>query len=223
MRRYLIAGLIAVAMAAAAWGVVEIGDDDGRNNDGSDPGSLRRWDRAGVVHVGYPLPDWPQRTPTSTPAPTPTPAPAATPSPADGPEPGPPEPRADAAAASPAETGTAPEREPQPEPAGERPTLDPEGIPAGPEALLDDPVEIIHQVFGQNAGAALAVAHCETGGTFDPGMVGAAGERGLFQIHPIHFSKLDADRLYEPRYNAEVAYGMSAGGTDWGPWRNCQP
>ena len=83
-------------------------------------------------------------------------------------------------------------------------------------------MEVIHQVFGQNAGAALSVAYCETGGTFDPGAVGASGERGLFQIHPTHFAGLDADRLFDPLYNAEVAYGMSAGGTDWSHW-SCRP
>jgi soluble lytic murein transglycosylase-like protein len=68
----------------------------------------------------------------------------------------------------------------------------------------------------------MRVASCETGGTFNPRAVGRAGERGLFQIHPVHFGRLDERRLFERRYNARVAYRMSRGGRDWSPW-TCQP
>ena len=71
---------------------------------------------------------------------------------------------------------------------------------------------------GQKCGPAIRVATCETGGTLDPHSRGAAGERGLFQIHPIHFNWLNERRLYEPLYNIRVAYRLSRGGTSWRPW-----
>jgi hypothetical protein len=68
------------------------------------------------------------------------------------------------------------------------------------------------------------VAYCETGGTFDPLAVGHLGERGLFQIHPIHASRWPDywDNWSDPRRNAEMAYDLSAGGTDWSRW-SCRP
>ena len=73
----------------------------------------------------------------------------------------------------------------------------------------------ICEVFGPRCGPALRVAHCETGGTFNPRARGRAGERGLFQIHPIHFSWLDETRLWLPGYNSQIAYRLSRGGRDW--------
>jgi Lysozyme like domain len=78
------------------------------------------------------------------------------------------------------------------------------------------------RVFGDRCGAALEVANCETGGTFDPHAQGSAGERGLFQIHPIHWDWLNEWRLFEPRYNARAAYRLSRGGRDWSHW-TCRP
>ena len=94
--------------------------------------------------------------------------------------------------------------------------------PAVPPAVPveNDVVSIIHEVFGENAGAALSVAYCESG--FDPNAVGASGERGLFQIHSTHWFWLSPDLLYDPLYNAQMAYELSRGGTDWGSW-SCQP
>lgn len=71
---------------------------------------------------------------------------------------------------------------------------------------------------GVRCGPAIRVATCETGGTLDPNSRGAAGERGLFQIHPVHFGWLDERRLYEPLFNARIAYRLSRGGTNWRPW-----
>ena len=88
-------------------------------------------------------------------------------------------------------------------------------------------------MFGANAGAALAVAWCES--RFDPNVIGDHGDsRGLFQIHKTHWGWLDEDRLFEPRYNAEMAFQLSKGcddygnckpgGTDWSSWAwKCQP
>ena len=66
------------------------------------------------------------------------------------------------------------------------------------------------------------MALCETGGTLDPYAVGGQGERGPFQIHPIHFGRFDAGALFEPTYNAEAAYALylDAGPS---PWRRCWP
>ena len=84
------------------------------------------------------------------------------------------------------------------------------------------PRAAIRSVFGRYAGSALSVAYCETGGTMDPRARGRAGERGLFQIHPIHFSWLDERRLFEPLYNARIAFRLSRGGRDWDAWA-CRP
>ena len=80
----------------------------------------------------------------------------------------------------------------------------------------------ICQVFGARCAPALRVASCETGGTFYVRALGDAGERGLFQIHPVHFGWLDERRLFEARYNARIAYRLSRGGRNWSPW-TCQP
>lgn len=80
----------------------------------------------------------------------------------------------------------------------------------------------ICEVFGPRCGPALRVAYCETGGTYNPYARGRAGERGVFQLHPIHFGWLDEARLYEPRYNARAAYILSRGGRDWHHW-TCKP
>lgn len=89
----------------------------------------------------------------------------------------------------------------------------------GPRPVLAmDPMggcpDLIIEVFGENAPAACSVAYCETGGTFDPYATGAAGERGWFQIHPIHgwYSS------YDTMINTQYAYVLSKGGTDWHHW-----
>ena len=81
---------------------------------------------------------------------------------------------------------------------------------------------VICDVFGPYCRPALRVAYCETGGTLDPLARGRAGERGLFQIHPVHFGWLDERRLYEPRYNSRIAFRLSRGGRNWAPWA-CRP
>lgn len=78
-------------------------------------------------------------------------------------------------------------------------------------------VRAIRLVFPAHAeGRAIRVARCES--RLDPRAVGGAGERGLFQIHPVHFSWADPRRLFEPIYNARVAYRLSRGGTSWRAW-----
>lgn len=68
----------------------------------------------------------------------------------------------------------------------------------------------------------MRVVACETGRTYDAHAIGRAGERGLFQIHPVHFGWADPARLFERRYNALVAYRLSHAGRDWSPW-TCRP
>ena len=73
--------------------------------------------------------------------------------------------------------------------------------------------------------AALAVAWCES--RFNEGAVGAAGELGQFQIHPVHFPYLretfgPAVDIASPEVNAWYAYRLSDGGTNWSHW-SCRP
>jgi hypothetical protein len=70
--------------------------------------------------------------------------------------------------------------------------------------------------------AAIRVAACETGGTFNRKAVGDAGERGLFQIHPVHFNWANPARLFNADYNAWAAARLSHGGRDWTAWV-CRP
>lgn len=61
---------------------------------------------------------------------------------------------------------------------------------------------------------AVAVADCES--DFRPWATGAVGERGIWQIHPVHH-----DSTYDPLGNARAAYRISGGGVDWSAWPNC--
>lgn len=61
---------------------------------------------------------------------------------------------------------------------------------------------------------ALRVMACESGG--NPNATGAAGERGLFQIHPLH-----RDSTYDPEGNVRAALRIS-GGYSWNAW-TCKP
>jgi hypothetical protein len=79
---------------------------------------------------------------------------------------------------------------------------------------------VVCDVFGPRCADALAVARCES--RLYPRARGAAGERGIFQIHPVHFGWLDESRLWEPRYNARIAFRMSRGGRSWRAW-TCSP
>lgn len=78
------------------------------------------------------------------------------------------------------------------------------------------PRQIVCGVFKSRCSSAWRVVMCESRG--NPRAVGRAGERGLFQIHPVHFGWAKPARLFEPRWNALVAYRLSRGGTNWRPW-----
>lgn len=90
-----------------------------------------------------------------------------------------------------------------------------------------NPHRIICTIF-KHCQYAVRIASCETGGTFNPRARGRAGERGWFQIHPVHFGRtlrssagrvhVNPDRLYDPAYNTWVAWVLSDGGRNWTPW-----
>jgi hypothetical protein len=70
---------------------------------------------------------------------------------------------------------------------------------------------------------ALLVASCETGGTFDPALVGAEGEVGVFQLHPggagARFEALGWN-LADVRENV-VAAALVVASDGWGAWGGC--
>lgn len=65
---------------------------------------------------------------------------------------------------------------------------------------------------------ALAIVRCETGGTYSNRTLGSASERGIFQIHPVHFGWVNEARLWDVRYNSRIAKRLSRNGTNWRPW-----
>lgn len=52
---------------------------------------------------------------------------------------------------------------------------------------------------------------------WDRWAIGGAGERGLTQIHPVHFGWVDEDRLWEPDYNLQIAITLWRA-SGWKPW-----
>jgi hypothetical protein len=82
-------------------------------------------------------------------------------------------------------------------------------------------VAAIRLVFpASTEAAAIRVARCES--LLNPRAVGRAGERGLFQVHPVHFGWAQPWRLFDPVWNSRVAYRLSRGGTSWRAW-SCKP
>jgi len=54
----------------------------------------------------------------------------------------------------------------------------------------------------------------------NPLAVGSLGERGLFQLHPVHASKFASwDDAFIPSENVRVAYGLYADYGSWFHWR----
>jgi Lysozyme like domain len=67
---------------------------------------------------------------------------------------------------------------------------------------------------------AIAVAMAESSGQVGATHTNADGsiDRGLWQINSVH-AEYDASRLLsDPGYNAQAAYAISGGGTNWNPW-----
>lgn len=69
--------------------------------------------------------------------------------------------------------------------------------------------EIIVETFGERHEFACYVAWRES--SYRADATGKLGERGWFQIHPIH----GANSTYETWANTQYAYRLSDGGTDW--------
>lgn len=83
-----------------------------------------------------------------------------------------------------------------------------------PVQAFDGCPSIIVDVFGAHANDACYVAWRES--KFRAGATGALGEKGYFQIHPIH----GAGSSYDPVTNTLYAYEISNGGTNWcGHWK----
>jgi hypothetical protein len=86
-------------------------------------------------------------------------------------------------------------------------------------AASGDMAELICSIFGETCEAAVSVASCESG--LDPNAVNAtSGAAGLFQLMSSHWE--GSFNPFDPVANAEYAYGLSDGGTNWGSWV-CQP
>lgn len=86
--------------------------------------------------------------------------------------------------------------------------------------------QLIVDIFGPTAPAALTVAKCESG--FDPSATNGH-YRGVFQVGDLHAANwLDVTgqdywaSWMDPVVNITYAYSLSKGGTSWGPW-SCKP
>ena len=102
-------------------------------------------------------------------------------------------------------------------------------LPANADANL---VSILTQAgfSGQGLATAYAVAKAESGGrstAYNGNTKTGDQSYGLFQINMLGalgpdrrktFGLSSNDQLFDPATNAKVAYTMSHGGTDWGPW-----
>jgi len=86
--------------------------------------------------------------------------------------------------------------------------------------------DMICEAFGPRCEKAIRVAKCESGlrphayNKHDPN----GGSFGLFQINGIHLndngvaSRYEPKELFSPAINITVAYKLSNGGKNWGPW-----
>lgn len=64
---------------------------------------------------------------------------------------------------------------------------------------------------------AMAIAFAESGGV--PNAMGDGGVSiGLWQINTRAWPQWSREELADPRRNAEAAFAISKGGTNWGPW-----
>jgi hypothetical protein len=60
---------------------------------------------------------------------------------------------------------------------------------------------------------AMAVSSCETGGTFNPGAIGAHGEEGVFQVRGIYHGSVPSDIAGQVQQAARIQSEQG-----WGPW-----
>lgn len=110
------------------------------------------------------------------------------------------------------------------------PTATPTTVPAAAAAVVGQDWslsggveqwrELVASIFPAEAvQSVLWIMRCESSG--NPTVVGAAGERGLLQIHPVHGAAWAA--AFDPEVNIRTAYALSAGGTYWRPWDGPTP
>lgn len=71
---------------------------------------------------------------------------------------------------------------------------------------------------GKDLQIATAVALAESRGRAGMNAAGTEDSRGLWQINSVHFGRFDADRLYEPGYNARAAWAVWRDAGGFGPW-----
>jgi len=95
-----------------------------------------------------------------------------------------------------------------------------------PEPAGDYPSELVAIVsgFSWDVEDALAVAWCEMGGKWEPRALGGYGERGVFQLHPIHAWRWSDywEGSMIPSRNAEMAYSLFLSlGSMWSPTWSC--
>lgn len=77
--------------------------------------------------------------------------------------------------------------------------------------------ELAAQVGFPNPSLAAAIAMAESSG--NPLAVGDGGTSfGLWQIHVPDHPEYHASSLGDPLYNAQAAYAISRGGSNWSPW-----
>lgn len=119
------------------------------------------------------------------------------------------------------------EDEPTPEPTATpapQPTATP--APTQPSSTFPHAVErwrpLVHDIFpAYSVDRVLGIMQCESNG--NPNATGLSGEAGLMQIHPIHEARArelfgPGVNLYDPETNLRMAYELSSGGSNWGPW-----
>jgi hypothetical protein len=100
------------------------------------------------------------------------------------------------------------------------PASEPVPVPEVPVVQPTSDIEsLICQTFVNDCAKALSVAWCES--NHNPSVVGGAGERGLFQIHPVHIPNLSSyggwDAMFDPSANIAYAFDLYSR-AGWGPW-----
>lgn len=98
----------------------------------------------------------------------------------------------------------------------------PDVLHGGTAQITPDISQAVQAAFGDQANIALHIVAAESKG--DPYAVGGAGERGIFQIHPIHFSSgrgplgYTWDDMWNPIANTAVAKWLFQNQGGWRPW-----
>ncbi|KKL52373.1 hypothetical protein LCGC14_2286070, partial [marine sediment metagenome] len=95
--------------------------------------------------------------------------------------------------------------------------------PAGDAYAIMAPIVCLPQ-FRWDCHAAVRVSWCESGGYWNPYAIGALGERGIFQLHPLHAWRWPDywEGSMIPERNAEMAHSLWVSmGSRWSPTWAC--